>query len=89
MKVEITLTEEMVETIARRAAEIIGASEVSDSDGWLRGAERIASYVDCSPSRVYSLVSARRIPISKDGSAIVARRSDLDRWIAEGGDRCP
>lgn len=91
MNLTVDLPPEMVEQIAQRAAEILaernGAS--GSDDGWLRGADRIAGYLDCSPSRVYSLVSARRIPIHKDGSAIVARRSELDRWIADGGDRCP
>lgn len=58
-------------------------------DGWLRGAERIAAYLDCPRSRVYALASAGRIAVERDGSALVARKSDLDAWIRGGGGRRP
>lgn len=38
-------------------------------------------------SRVYGLVSAHRIPIHHDGSALIARRSELDAWLLAGGGR--
>jgi Helix-turn-helix domain len=80
----------LVEEIAQRAAEIVADRQGAGSaDGWLRGAERIAGYLDCSTSRVYSLVSSRRIPVRHDGAAVVARRSELDAWIEKGGARCP
>jgi hypothetical protein len=56
-----------------------------EGDGWLRGAERIGAYIDCTPSRVYALSSAGRIPVEHDGSALVARKSDLDAWVRSGG----
>lgn len=59
-------------------------------DGWLRGASAIADYLGCPRSRVYALVSAGRLPaIKRDGSALVARRGDLDKFIADGGARRP
>lgn len=82
---------ELVEQIAQRAAEIVAEREDARThdDGWLRGAGEIAAYLGCSSSRVYALNSARRLPVEKDGSAIIARRSDLDAWLREGGARCP
>jgi excisionase family DNA binding protein len=80
----------LIERIARRAAELVRQWNGSaDADPWLRGADRIAAYIDCSRSRVYALVSARRIPIHHDGSALIARRSELDRWLRAGGGRRP
>lgn len=79
---------ELIDLIAERAAELLAGREGSD-DSWLRGADRIAAYIDCPRSRVYALVSARRIPVHHDGSALIARRSELDRWIREGGGRRP
>jgi hypothetical protein len=77
---------ELVEQIAERAAELIGErSGGKDPDGWLRGADRIAAYIDAPRSRVYALASARRIPVHRDGSALIARRSELDRWLMHGG----
>jgi hypothetical protein len=84
--VRIDIDEELIELIAERAAELIGErSESSEADGWLRGADKIAAYIDAPRSRVYALVSARRIPVHHDGSALIARRSELDRWLVQGG----
>jgi excisionase family DNA binding protein len=81
---------EVVERIAERAAELVAEREAPrEADGWLRGADAIAAYLDCPRSRVYALTSAGRIPVHHDGSALIARRSELDRWIREGGGRRP
>jgi hypothetical protein len=77
---------ELVDLIARRAAEIVAERTApGDNDGWLRGANKIAAYIDCNPDRVYALSSAGRIPVERDGSALIARKSDLDAWIRSGG----
>ncbi len=64
------------------------APSASD-DGWLRGADQIAGYIGSPRSRVYALASARRIPVQRDGSALVARRSELDSWLQGGGGKRP
>ncbi|HEX3325178.1 MAG TPA: hypothetical protein VHR65_08635 [Solirubrobacterales bacterium] len=88
--ITLDIGDEMVERIARRAAELLRESQnESDGDGWLRGADKIAAYIDSPRSRVYALVSARRIPVHHDGSALIARRSDLDAWLCSGGGRRP
>jgi len=61
----------------------------ASDDGWLRGADQIASYIGSPRSRVYALASARRIPVQRDGSALVARRSELDSWLRGGGGKRP
>ncbi len=82
----VEIGEELIEQIAERAAELIGErAERKEADGWLRGADKIAAYIDAPRSRVYALVSARRIPVHHDGSALIARRSELDRWLVQGG----
>jgi excisionase family DNA binding protein len=81
----VALPEELIEAIAVRAAEIVANERRQSDNRWLRGADRIARYLDCPRSRVYALVSARRIPIHHDGSALIALRSELDRWLREGG----
>jgi excisionase family DNA binding protein len=88
--ISVNVADELVERIARRAAELVAAqsSEPVD-DGWLRGAQRIASYIDAPRSRVYALASAKRIPVHRDGSALIARRSELDKWLLRGGGRRP
>ena len=81
----LALPDDVVEAIAERAAELLAERSISSEDGWLRGADRIAAYIDCPRSRVYALASARRIPIHHDGSALIARRSELDGWLRHGG----
>ncbi len=82
----VEVDEELIEQIAERAAALVGQrSERQAEDGWLRGADRIAAYIDAPRSRVYALASARRIPVHHDGSALIARRSELDRWLLQGG----
>jgi excisionase family DNA binding protein len=58
-------------------------------DGWLRGADAIAAHIGAPRSRVYALASAGRIPVHRDGSALLARRSELDEWLRNGGGRRP
>ncbi len=89
--VRVDIGEELVERIAQRATELLAQRQHDepDEDGWLRGAERIAAYIDSPRSRVYALVSARRIPVHHDGSALIARRSELDEWLRGGGGRRP
>lgn len=86
----LDMSAELIERIAERAAALVAERHADDTgDGWLRGADKIATYIDAPRSRVYGLVSARRIPVHHDGSALIARRSELDAWLmAGGGKRC-
>jgi hypothetical protein len=72
------------------AAELVGAvGDKSNGDGWLRGADRIAEYIDAPRSRVYALSSAGRIPVEHDGSNLMGHRSELDAWVRKGGGKRP
>lgn len=87
-RVEVTLTAEQFDRLAAVIAERIGEAKDSET-GWLRGAEKIARYIDAPPSRVYALASAGRIPCERDGSSLIAHRGDLDAWLRAGGGRRP
>jgi hypothetical protein len=84
----LAIPPELVEEIAQRAADINAENGTSD-DGWLRGAVKIAAYIDAPVSRVKALSSAGRIPVEKDGRGLVAKRSELDAWIRAGGGKRP
>lgn len=59
-------------------------------NGWLRGADQIADYIGAPRSRIYAMTSAGRLPaVQRDGTALVARKSDLDEYIRNGGARRP
>jgi hypothetical protein len=88
VRATVDLSSEAMDELVQRVATILQPESQSD-DGWLRGADRIAAYIDCKPDRVYALSSAGRIPVERDGSALIARKSDLDAWIRHGGGRRP
>jgi hypothetical protein len=86
--VTLDLGDELIDRIAERVVERLAERKdesESDAVGWLRGAGKIAEYIDCPRSRVYALNSVHRIPIHHDGGALVARREDLDAWLRDGG----
>jgi hypothetical protein len=64
---------------------------VEQPSGWLRGADAIGEYIGSPRSRVYALAACTppRIPVERDGSSLVARRSDLDTWLRSGGGTRP
>lgn len=85
----VAIPAELVELVAQRAVELLAERQTPTEDGWLRGAERIGGYIDAPPSRVYALASAGRIPVHRDGSALVARSRELDAWVRDGGGKRP
>lgn len=86
----LAVPDELVDQIAERAAELVAARQTTTAeDGWLRGADHIAAYIDAPKSRVYALTSAGRLPVERDGSALIARRSELDAFVRSGGARRP
>jgi excisionase family DNA binding protein len=63
-------------------------SSTSTPTAWLTVATA-SEYLSCPTSRLYALVSARRIPFHKDGSRTLFRREELDDWVRNGGARRP
>jgi excisionase family DNA binding protein len=83
-RLELTVTAELVEAIAARAAELAADLVAARQEPWITVAQA-ADHLACPKSRVYSLVSARRIPHQKDGSRTLFKASELDAWVAQGG----
>jgi hypothetical protein len=88
------LAELLVDVIAKEVIDRLERQEQEaqspPADGWLRGAKAIAAYIDAPVSRVYALSSCKpkRIPVRKEGG-LIARRSELDEWIRNGGAKRP
>jgi hypothetical protein len=90
MGVDLDIGDDLIEHIAERAAKLIAERQSETTgNGWLRRADKIAAYIDAPRSRVYALVSAEEIPVHHDGSALIARRPELDAWLLNGGGRRP
>jgi excisionase family DNA binding protein len=75
---------ELVEVVARRAAELLGAHLAAAAEPYM-AVDQAADYLACPRSRIYALVSARRIPHRRDGSRLLFRASELDAWLDAGG----
>ena len=87
----LELPDQLLDVLADRVAERLADRQPSAEDGWLRGGGAIADYLGCPRSRVYALTSCNpsRIPIHRDGSALIALRSELDQWVRAGGGKRP
>jgi excisionase family DNA binding protein len=80
----VVLPEELVERIARKAAALVER----EPEAWV-GVPEAAAHLNAPKSRVYALVESGRLPHEKDGTRLLFRRSELDRWLENGGGRRP
>lgn len=44
----------------------------------------VAEHLACRRQRIYTLVNERRIPVHRDGSRLLFRLSEIDRWLTDG-----
>jgi excisionase family DNA binding protein len=84
------MDDEALATLADRLAPILATRIGQDEQAfsWL-DVEGAAKHLACPRSRIYALVSVRRIPHYKDGSRLLFRREELDDWVRAGGGRRP
>jgi len=74
------LLEQIVEQVCERLAERVAV------EPWV-GVAEAAAHLGCRPQRIYDLVCRRAstgIPHRKEGTRLLFKLSQLDRWI-EGG----
>jgi hypothetical protein len=87
MGLTVEITDDVIDRIARRMLELQGTQQQpGEADGWLRGAEKIAAYIDARVSRVHHHREIG-LPVKKEGGALMARKSELDAWVERGGGR--
>lgn len=75
----------LAELLAPRLAGRVGNVQ---PDRWLDVSDA-AEHLACPKSRLYALVSARRIPHHKDGSRLLFDRAELNEWVRAGGAKRP
>ncbi len=83
MNLHLDVPDALVEVIAARAAELVAEREAKPA-GFLDVAAA-ADFLACPASRVYSLVSAKRLPVHRDGSRLLFDRAELREYVASGG----
>lgn len=85
---QLTVPDDVLAGLAERAAAIVVEQLATEAEPWLDVAGA-AAHLACGKSRIYALVSAERIPVHRDGSRLLFRRTELDEWVRAGGERRP
>lgn len=82
MTYTLPIPEELVEEIARRAAEILRAEESPDVSPWM-DVKTAAEYLGWPVKRLYNLTSAKAVPCRKHEGRIMFHRDELDAWLED------
>jgi excisionase family DNA binding protein len=85
--ISVEITEELLERIAERAAELL-AGRQGEEPGFL-DVTGAADFLACPKSRIYALVSAKRLPHHRDGSRLLFDPGELREFVRQGGARRP
>jgi len=81
MEATLTLSPEVIEAIAQRAAAIVDQRAAEERSPWLTVAEA-ADYLRWPKQRLYKLTAARDgIPHRRHGNRILFRWDELDEWL--------
>ena len=84
MKVEIELSEQVLNEIAERVAAILSERTASGPDfPEYLDVKAAAAYLGCTVGRVRKLVERRQVPFVQDGPGcrVYLARRDLDSWM--------
>lgn len=84
----LELPPELLEHLAELAAALVAERLEPAAEPWI-GVGTAAEHLDCPRSRVYALASAGRVPLERDGSRLLFKRSQLDEWVRAGGAKRP
>jgi excisionase family DNA binding protein len=88
--VVLTLPPEVVETIARRAAELMADQQRHDQPpSPLLTVPEAAELLRCKRHRIDDLLSQRRLTRYKDGSRTLVSRAELETYIGLTAPRIP
>lgn len=85
---QLSVPPDVLDALAERAAAIVAEQLAAEAEPWL-DVDGAAAHLACGKSRIYALVSAKRIPVHRDGSRLLFRRTELDAWVRAGGERRP
>lgn len=83
---EVRLSDEELERVARRVAEIVRADldveAATVAASPFLSVPEAAEYLRCRPQRIYDLLSQGRLSRFKDGSRALVSRAELDAHLA-------
>jgi len=76
----LTMPAELIEQIARRAAELVAERKSPAVSPWLSVAEA-AERLRCGKDRIYDLIALGKLTPRRDGRRVLLRRDDLDAYV--------
>jgi excisionase family DNA binding protein len=79
--ISIALPPELVDAVAARVLELLDERGQLEPDDPLLDVDETAEYMRCKRQRVYDLHHARKIFAVRDGTRLLFRRSELDRYL--------
>jgi excisionase family DNA binding protein len=88
VRAELDLPPEALEALAERVAALLAERQAPEPNGYLDVAGA-AEFLACPASRIYSLVSTKRLPHHRDGSRLLFDRRELRAYVEAGGARRP
>jgi len=89
MNVGLELSDQAIEAIAQRVAELNADRSTPVVDTGFLDVAGAAEFLACPVSRVYSLTSAGRLPVHRDVSRLLFTRAELRAYVAAGGAKRP
>jgi excisionase family DNA binding protein len=84
----VSFDDEFVDELAGRIAERLKLTSGDGVAGFV-DVDGAAQFLACPRSRIYALVSARRIPHHRDGSRLLFDLTELRDYVHRGGARRP
>jgi len=78
----VTVTDDLVERIAQRVAEILAERDRRESSSRWLTAQQAADYLQATPQRIYDLRSSGWLSRTGDGSRVLVDRRELDVLLA-------
>jgi len=82
----LSLPPAVLDMIVERVADRVAQRVRPQAEPWV-GVEEVARHLGCKRQRIYDLVCRRQatgIPHRKEGSRLLFRLSEVDRWIKSG-----
>jgi excisionase family DNA binding protein len=81
MGITLDIPEELVEQIARRAADLVAERQPSNGlSPWLSAPEA-AERLRCDRDRIYDLIALGKLKPRRDGRRVLLHRDDLDAYL--------
>ncbi len=81
MGITLDIPEELVEQIARRAADLVAERQPStELSPWVSAPE-VADRLRCDRDRIYDLISLGKLTPRRDGRRVLLHRDDLDAYL--------